>query len=68
MAVVALRTAAWYGDRPLPLELPAGWRVTTLRPSTPPPLDDHQIALALERPVGQPPLRELARGRSPGRW
>jgi hypothetical protein len=54
MAVVALRTAAWYGDRPLPLELPAGWRVTTLRPSTPPPLDDHQIALALERPVGQP--------------
>jgi nickel-dependent lactate racemase len=64
MAVVALRTAAWYGDRPLPLELPAGWRVTTLRPSTPPPLDDHQIALALERPVGQPPLRELARGRS----
>jgi lactate racemase len=64
VAVTELRTAAWYGDRPLPLELPAGWRVTTLRPSTPPPLGDAEIAGALERPVGQPPIRELARGRS----
>ena len=66
MAVVALRTAAWYGDRPLPLELPAGWRVTTLRPSTPPPLDDDQIALALDRPVGRRFASSPAA--APGRW
>jgi nickel-dependent lactate racemase len=64
VTVAELRTAAWHGDRPLRLELPAGWRVTILRPSTPPPLSQDQIAAALDRPVGQPPIRELARGRS----
>jgi lactate racemase len=63
MAAVELRTAAWYGDRPLRLELPSGWRVTTHRPSTPRPLTDDELAMALERPRGQPPIRELARGR-----
>jgi hypothetical protein len=29
MTAVRLRTACWYGDRRLPLELPTGWRVTT---------------------------------------
>jgi nickel-dependent lactate racemase len=62
MAAVELRTAAWYGDRPLRLELPSGWRVTTHWPATPPPLGDDQLAAALERPSGQPPIRELARG------
>jgi lactate racemase len=38
--------------------------VRGLWPHTPPPLDDAQIAEALERPVGQPPIRELARGKS----
>lgn len=33
-------------------------------PDTPPPLDDDQIAEALDRPIGQPPIRELARGKS----
>jgi nickel-dependent lactate racemase len=61
---VALRTAAWYGDRPFTLELPASWDVTTHWPETPPPLTDAQIAAALEHPTGQPPIRELARGRS----
>jgi hypothetical protein len=66
MAVAALRAAAWYGDRPLPLELPAGWRVTTMRPSTPPPLDDHQIALALERSASRRSASSPAA--APGRW
>jgi lactate racemase len=35
-----------------------------LWPDTPPALDDDQIAHALERPVGQPPIKELARGKS----
>jgi lactate racemase len=38
--------------------------VRPLWPDTPPPLDDERIAEALERPVGQPPIRELARGKS----
>jgi lactate racemase len=64
MTAVELRTACWYGDRPLRLDLPSGWRVTTHWPSTPRPLGDEEIAMALERPWGQPPIRELARGRS----
>jgi lactate racemase len=59
-----LTTAAWYGDRPLPLELPDGWQVTTWWPATPAPLSDAEVAAAFERPIGQAPLRELARGRT----
>jgi len=65
MALTArIRTAAWYGDRLLTLPFPDGWEVTSWRPETPRPLTDGEIADALERPVGRPPLRELARGRS----
>jgi lactate racemase len=59
-----LTTAAWYGDQPLPLELPEHWRVTTWWPDTPARLSDAEIAAAFERPIGQAPIRELARGRS----
>jgi nickel-dependent lactate racemase len=58
-----IRTAAWYGDRWLTLRFPVGWEVTSWWPETPGPLTDDEVADALERPVGQPPLRELARGR-----
>jgi lactate racemase len=65
MALTAqIRTAAWYGDRLLTLPFPDGWELTTWWPDTPKPLTDGEIADAFERPVGQPPLRELARGRS----
>jgi len=57
-----LRTGAWYGDDPLELDFPPGAEVVTCWPATPPPLTAAQLALALERPVGQPPLRELAFG------
>lgn len=60
---MTMRTAAWYGDRPFTLTLPPSWDVTTHWPRTPPALSDAQIAEALERPGGQPPIRELARGR-----
>jgi lactate racemase len=46
------------------LAFPEGWRVQILAPQTPPPLSEEAIAEALEHPVGQPPIRELARGRS----
>lgn len=61
---VALRTAAWYGDREVSLDFPDAWQVDVHRPATPPEISDHDIRAALERPVGQPPIRDLARGRS----
>jgi nickel-dependent lactate racemase len=59
-----LRTSAWYGDQPLNLEFPREWKVNLLWPRTPPPLADDEIAHVLERPVGQPPMREICRGKS----
>jgi nickel-dependent lactate racemase len=61
---LVLRFGAWYGDSPLALPLPSRWRVQVHLPRTPPPLDDEAIAAAFERPIGQSPIRELARGRS----
>ncbi len=58
-----LRTAAWYGDRELMLRVPSRWQVEMLWPRTPPPLRPEQIVEALERPIGQPPIRELARSK-----
>jgi lactate racemase len=63
-AVTGLRTGAWHGDRPLALPFPGDWDVTTWWPATPPPVTDDQIVRALDQPVGQPPIRELALGRS----
>jgi lactate racemase len=57
-----LRTAAWYGDRPLNLEFPREWDVSVLWPDTPPPITDEEIEAGLERPIGRPPIRELAAG------
>jgi nickel-dependent lactate racemase len=61
--MASLRTAAWYGDRLVDLQFPSEWQVTTLEPSAPPPLSDEQIARELENPAGQPPIRELCRGK-----
>jgi lactate racemase len=46
------------------VRIPDEWKVTALWPDTPSPLEDDQIAQALDRPIGQPPIRELARGKS----
>ncbi len=59
-----LRTGAWYGDQPLTLHFPAEWDVTILWPRTPPPLTDAQIIEVLERPIGQPPIRQLCQRKS----
>ncbi len=62
-ATLDMRAAAWYGDRGLSLPLPPSWEVTVHEPATPPPLTDRGLREALERPAGQPPIRELARGK-----
>ena len=58
------RTGAWYGDQSFTLSFPSQWDVTVYWPQTPAPLTDDQIVEALERPVGQPPIRLLCQGRS----
>lgn len=60
--VATLPTAAWYGDRSFDLELPDQWDVEVFWPRTPPELTDEQIGEALANPIGQPPIRQLARG------
>src|SRR5712692_475604 len=60
---LTLRTAAWYGDWLLELAFPSHWRVDAFLPRTPSPVSDAELAAALESPVGQPPIRELARGK-----
>jgi len=59
---VSLGTAAWYGDGEMTLTFPREWEVLVHHPRTPPPLRASDIVAALEAPVGQPPLREVARG------
>jgi nickel-dependent lactate racemase len=60
---IALRTGVWYDDRPITLSFPEAWDVKTYWPDTPAPLSDREIADRFASPIGQPPLRELARGR-----
>jgi len=60
--VATLPTAAWYGDRSFDLELPEPWDVEVFWPKTPPELTDGQIQEALAKPIGQLPIRQLARG------
>ena len=58
------RTGAWHGEEALFLPFPARWDVTVLWPRTPPALADCEIAESLDRPIGQPPIREICRGKT----
>ena len=54
-----------FGRGHLPIKLPAGIRPSVIRKNPLPLLDDPAAAVreALERPIGAPPLAELAQGR-----
>lgn len=60
---LTLRTGAWYGESEIDLTIPASWMVTQHAPRPMRQLAAEEIATRLEEPVGQPPIRELARGR-----
>lgn len=64
MQEVNLRTGVWYDDRSLKLSFPDSWDVKNYRPATPAPLSEAQIIERMNNPVGQPPLSELARGKT----
>jgi nickel-dependent lactate racemase len=60
------RLAINFGKQPLEMTLPDGWRVRQIAEPAPyPALDDPEAACreALARPIGLPPLVELARGK-----
>ena len=60
---VEIRSGAWADDSRLMLEFPENWEVNMLAPRAPAALGREEIWNALENPIGQPPIRELARGR-----
>jgi nickel-dependent lactate racemase len=57
-ANLQLKTAAWYGDETLNLDLPESWDVSVFAPSTGRSLTDAEIWERFETPVGQRPIRE----------
>jgi lactate racemase len=52
---------AWYGDTEHELAVPGGWRVQQARMADAPSAPPESILRALQRPIGSPPLRDLAR-------
>jgi nickel-dependent lactate racemase len=63
MKSVELRTGIWYNDHLFELAFPDSWDVVTYWPDTPPPLTDKEIRAIIDNPIGQPPLRALAKGK-----
>ena len=55
-----------FGKTGIRVDLPEGYRYRFLEARTATPLEDCQgaLELALDRPIGKPPLAELARGKS----
>lgn len=59
-----IRTGAWHGGATLDVPFPANWDVKIWWPSTPPALTDREVEESLDRPIGQPPIRDACRGRA----
>jgi lactate racemase len=55
---------AWHDEAQLPLIFPQDWDVRLASPADAPAMTDEQIEEAFSRPIGTPPLRQLAAGRS----
>lgn len=56
---------AWYGDDWYELSFPDGWNVQAFWPADAPDIGAEGIEAAFQKPIGAPPLSELARGK---RW
>ena len=64
MSQVEIPWAAWYGDQPMILDFPEAWEVEVCRMKGGEDIGEEGIRRALSEPIGTPPLREFARGRS----
>ena len=63
MQEVELKTGVWYKDRSVTLTFPEAWDIITYWPDTSSPLTDKALLEKINSPIGQPPLRELAKGK-----
>lgn len=61
---MTLRTAAWHSDEVFQLAFPDEWEVVVAGPQPTRPLTIEEMMASLRAPVGQPPVRELCRGKS----
>ena len=52
---------AWYGDREIDLDFPATWQVEKVQMADAAQADPASLAESLRKPIGTPPLQELAR-------
>ncbi|MCU1374546.1 MAG: hypothetical protein JWO68_1832 [Actinomycetia bacterium] len=64
MPHATIRWGAWFEDADVVLDFPDGWSVQQCDPTDGPDLSAAEIAAAIAAPIGTPPLRELAAGRS----
>ena len=62
MKTVSVPWAMWYGDS-FEMTFPESWEVMVANMRGGPDIGDEGIRQAFARPIGTPPLRELARGR-----
>lgn len=62
--LVTVPVNAWYGDNQTTLDFPDDWLVRVCPMHGAPALDAAAIRAGFDRPIGTPPLRELARGRA----
>lgn len=61
--MITLNSRAWHGDTPLTLDFPERWDVSVLGAQLGPAMTHATVRDALMRPIGAPPLRELATGK-----
>jgi lactate racemase len=66
MAKIRLKSAAWYGDSALELDMPEEWVIEERAPQPLPALSADGIRAALAAPIGARPLEAIARGRRSG--
>lgn len=64
MSDVQLRTKAWFGDEPLSISFPPAWKIVEVGPRDSPALSAEVMREQLVRPIGSPPLRDLAKGKT----
>jgi nickel-dependent lactate racemase len=64
MPQATIRWGAWFEDADVVLDLPDGWSVEQCDPADAPELGPDEIAAAIGAPIGTPPLRALAAGRT----
>lgn len=64
MTTIPIPWSAWYDTRTFDLTFPDSWKLTVAEMAGGPDIGDAGIRSAFAAPIGSPPLRELASGRS----